>query len=133
MYYGDYMEYAEPSTGLDLGTWPIIALILSIVGGILIYIFLLNGKKDIKLSPFLKWLKDFLNFDKMMIEMILKVVYLICTIFVILTSFSLISYDFGIFFLYLVLGPVFVRLIYELILINICIWKNTTDINKKIK
>lgn len=133
MYYGDYMEYAEPSMSSSFGTWPIIALLLSIIGGILIYIFFLNNKKNMNLSPFLKWLKDFLNFDKMMIEVILKVVYLICTIFVILTSFSFISYDFGIFFLYLVLGPIITRLIYELILISICIWKNTTDINKKMK
>lgn len=119
--------------GSGSGSWPIISFILSVIGGILVYIFFLNTKKEQKLSPFLKWLKSFLNFDKMMIEVILKVVYLVCTIFVILSSFSYIAYDFGLFFLYLVLGPVFIRLIYELILITICIWKNTTEINKKIK
>lgn len=119
--------------GLGSGSWPIISFILSVIGGILVYIFFLNTKKEQKLSPFLKWLKSFLNFDKMMIEVILKVVYLVCTIFVILSSFSYMAHDFGLFFLYLVLGPVFIRLIYELILITICIWKNTTEINKKIK
>ena len=119
--------------GSGSGSWPIISFILSVIGGILVYIFFLNTKKEQKLSPFLKWLKSFLNFDKMMIEVILKVVYLVCTIFVILSSFSYMAYDFGLFFLYLVLGPVFIRLIYELILITICIWKNTTEINKKIK
>ena len=125
--------YIAESVESSYGTWPIIALVLSIVGGILVYIFFLTPKKDAKLSPLLKWLKDFLNFDNMVIEMILKVVYLICTIYVILTSFSFIVFDFGLFFLYLFLGPIFVRLIYELILINICVWKNTTAINKKIK
>ena len=119
--------------GSGSGSWPIISFILSVIGGILVYIFFLSTKKEQKLSPFLKWLKSFLNFDKMMIEVILKVVYLVCTIFVILLSFSYMAYDFGLFFLYLVLGPVFIRLIYELILITICIWKNTTEINKKIK
>lgn len=129
------MYYVEPIKGIgaDFGTWPIIALILSVIGGILMYIFFITPKKENNLSPFLKWLKDFLNFDKMMIEIILKVVYLISTIYVILTSISFIAYDFGMFFLYLVLGVIFVRLIYELILINVCIWKNTTAINKKMK
>ncbi len=129
MYYVDSIN----TIGTGLNTWPIVALILSIVGGVLIYIFFLTPKKEDKLSPFLKWLKDFLNFDKMMIETILKVVYLISTIFVILTSFSFIAYDFGLFFLCLILGPIFIRLVYELILIIICIWKNTTAINKKMK
>lgn len=126
------MYYAE-SVGTSFGNWSITALILSIIGGVLIYIFFLSQKENIKLSPFLKWLKDFLNFDKMMIETILKVVYLISTIFIILISFSFIAYDFSLFFLTLILGPTLIRLVYELILINICIWKNTTAINKKMK
>ena len=126
------MYYAE-TINSSFRTWPIITLILSIISGVLVYIFFLSSKKENKLSPLLKYLKDFLNFDKMVIETILKIVYLISTIFVILTSFNFIAYDFGLFFLNLILGPIFIRLVYELILINICIWKNTTAINKKMK
>lgn len=126
------MYYAE-TINSSFRTWPIITLILSIISGVLVYIFFLSPKKENKLSPLLKYLKDFLNFDKMVIETILKIVYLISTIFVILTSFNFIAYDFGLFFLNLILGPIFIRLVYELILINICIWKNTTAINKKMK
>ena len=126
------MYYTNP-IGLNFATWPVIALVLSIIGGILVYIFFVSPKKENKLSSLFNWVKEFLNFDKMMIEVILKVVYLISTIFVILTSFNFIAYDFGLFFLTLILGPIFIRLFYELILINICIWKNTTDINKKMK
>lgn len=126
------MYYAE-TINSSFRNWPIITLILSIISGVLVYIFFLSPKKENNLSPLLKCLKDFLNFDKMMIETILKIVYLISTIFVILTSFNFIAYDFGLFFLTLILGPIFIRLFYELILINICIWKNTTDINKKMK
>ena len=125
--------YYTNSIGLNFAAWPVIALVLSIIGGILVYIFFVSPKKENKLSSLFNWVKEFLNFDKMMIEVILKVVYLISTIFVILTSFSFIAYDFGLFFLNLILGPIFIRLVYELILINICIWKNTTAINKKMK
>ena len=69
----------------------------------------------------------------MLIEVILKVVYLIITIFVILLSFGFIAKDFGAFFLTLIFGPIIIRIIYELILIQICIWKNTTSINQKLK
>lgn len=126
------MYYAE-TINSSFRTLPIITLILSIISGVLVYIFFLSPKKENKLSPLLKYLKDFLNFDKMVIETILKIVYLISTIFVILTSFNFIAYDFGLFFLNLILAPIFIRLVYELILINICIWKNTTAINKKMK
>lgn len=127
MYYGNHIMRLGGSI------WPIVALILSIVGGILVYVFFLCPKKELKLSPFLKLLKDILNFDKMIIEVVLKVIYLISTIYVILSAFNFIAYDFGMFFLTLVIGPILVRVLYELILIIICIWKNTSDINKKMK
>lgn len=126
------MYYTNP-IGLNFATWPVIALVLSIIGGILVYIFFVSPKKENKLSSLFNWVKEFLNFDKMMIEVILKVVYLISTIFVILTSFSFIAYDFGLFFLNLILGPIFIRLVYELLIINISIWKNIIAINKKMK
>lgn len=126
------MYYTNP-IGLNFATWPVIALVLSIIGGILVYIFFVSPKKENKLSSLLNWVKEFLSFDKMMIEVILKVVYLISTIFVILTSFSFIAYDFGLFFLNLILGPIFIRLVYELLIINISIWKNIIAINKKMK
>lgn len=125
------MYITEPVTGNF--TWFTITMILSVIGGILIYIFFLSSKKEIKLSLPLKWLKEFLNFDKFIIEVILKIGYLISTLFIILFSLRFIAYDFGIFFLTFVLGIVFVRIIYELILIVVSIWKNTSAINKKIK
>lgn len=125
------MYITEPVPGNF--TWFTISMILSVIGGILIYIFFLSSKKEIKLSLPLKWLKEFLNFDKFIIEVILKIGYLISTLFIILFSLRFIAYDFGIFFLTLVLGIIFIRTIYELILIIIGIWKNTSAINKKIK
>lgn len=123
MYYPEFMIFSK---------WSIIAMILSIIGGVLIYIFFLKQKND-KLSPLLKLLKNFLDFNKMIIEDILKIIYLISTIFIILISFNFIAHNFGMFFLFLILGPIFIRLIYELILIIINIWKNTNEIKEKMK
>ena len=112
--------------------WSVLAVVLAIVGGILVYTLFLNNKK-LKLNGFLAWLKNFLNFKTMMLEVILKVLYLIATIYVILSSFSLIGTNFLLFLITLVLGPVIVRIIFESALMFIMIWKNTSDISKNTK
>ena len=69
----------------------------------------------------------------MLIETILKIAYLFFAIYITLSSFALISYDFLYFVLYLVFGNIIARLIFEGMLILIMIWKNTSEINKKLK
>ena len=71
----------------------------------------------------------------MWIEPILKVVYYIATIFVILFSFTFLALG-GVgvlsFFLCLILGPIGVRLAYEMTMMFIMIWRNTRDIADKV-
>ena len=73
--------------------WFIIAAILAIIGGILLYFLFVKSKTEPK-NKFAKWLKDFLNFKIMWIESILKVVYYISTIFIMLFSFSFFRKEF---------------------------------------
>ena len=75
---------------------------------------------------------DFLTFKKLTIENVLKILYLICAIFVTLSSFATISTSFIAFLLYLVVGNLVVRIAYELILVRLIICRNTTEINKKL-
>ncbi len=112
--------------------WTIVSVLLAIIGGFLVY-FLFTNKKEKLNNKFLIWLKDFLNFKKLLLEVILKITYAIFAIFITLTSFNVISTSFVGFLLYLVLGNVFLRIIYESSLMIIMIWKNTTEINKKMK
>lgn len=112
--------------------WTIVAVILAIIGGILLYILFVN-KKDKVENKYLAWIKEFLSFKKMLIEVILKVSYIIVAIFITLTSFNIIGTSFLGFLLYLIIGNVIARLIYEGSLILLMIWKNTSEINKKIK
>lgn len=127
------------TTGLEdlagVGVWIIIAGILSIIGGILLYFLFVKSKTEPK-GKFGKWLKDFLSFKVMWIEPILKVVYYIATIFTILFSFSFLALGgTGIlmFFLTLILGPVVVRVVYEMTMMFIMIWHNTRDIAEQTK
>lgn len=112
--------------------WTIVSLILALIGCFVVY-FLFVVKKDNPKQKFLSWLKDFLSFKKMLIEPILKISYLFVAIFITLGSFSLIGVSFLSFLLTLVFGNLIARLTFEGILMMIMIWKNTTEINKKLK
>ena len=128
-----YSSAADTAAGV--GIWLIIASILSIIGGILVYFLFVKSKTEPK-GKFAKWLKDFLSFKVMWIEPILKVVYYIATIFIILFSFTyLVAGGTGIllFFLTLILGPVLVRIFYEMTMMFIMIWRNTKDISDNTK
>lgn len=120
-------------TAAGIGIWGIIALILAIVGGILVYFLFVKAKTEPK-GKFLKWLKNFLSFKIMWIEPIMKVLYYIATIFIILFSFSYLALGGSgilMFFLSLILGPVVIRVLYEMTMMFIMIWRNTRDIAEK--
>ena len=122
-------------TAAGVGIWLIIASILSIIGGILVYFLFVKSKTEPK-GKFVKWLKDFLSFKIMWIEPILKVVYYIATIYIILLSFTFLAAGgTGVlmFFLFLILGPVIVRIVYEMTMMFIMIWRNTKDISDNTK
>ena len=114
-----------------MAIWTIVALILSIIGGILVYFLFI--KTNNKLSDNLKKLRDLLDFRIMLIEPILKIVYLIGTIFIILFSFNFITINFISFLLILIIGPVIIRIVYEAALILVMIWKNTKIISDNTK
>lgn len=116
----------------DAYNWTIVALVLSIVGGILAYILFV--KKDVKIeNKFLIWFKSFLDFKEMLIETILKVTYIVLAIFITLLAFKLISVSFMGFLVSLVFGNLMLRLIYEASLMFVMIWRNTSEINNKMK
>ena len=125
---------AAYGTAAGAGIWGIIAIILAIIGGILVYFLFVKSKTAPK-GKFLTWLKDFLAFKIMWIEPILKVVYYIATIFIILYSFTFLGMmnilggaAFLMFIMFLILGPVVIRIAYEMTMMFIMIWRNTRDI-----
>ena len=123
---------ATASAGLGALIWAIITLVVSIVGCFVIYFLFV--KKDNKISnKFLEWLREFLSFRKMFIEDIIKITYIFGALFITLGSFSLIGVSFLSFVAALIGGNLLLRVVYELSIMTIMIWKNTNDINKKLK
>lgn len=111
--------------------WLIIAAVLAVVGGITLYFTFLKSSNNTKFKGFLSWLYDFLTFKKMLIETLLKIVYLISAIFITLGSFGFIGQSFLAFIGTLILGNLSIRLIYEFLLVQLVICRNTTEINTK--
>ena len=127
-----YPKYTAASTAQANSIWLIVSLILAVVGGIALYFTFLAKRNEGKFTGFWGWVYDFLTFKKMVIEAILKIVYLILAIFITLYSFALISVNFLSFVLVLLLGNLGIRVAYELCLVVLVICRNTTEINKKL-
>lgn len=119
------------SSGSD-NVWAIISLVLAIVGAFLGYFMFVKPEKKYP-QKFVNWLRSYLNFNEMLIEPILKVTYIFLALLITLTSFSFISFSFTYFLLYLLGGNLLVRVIYEASMMMVGIWKNTKEINKKMK
>ena len=67
--------------------WMIIAAVLALIGALVLHFTFLRPKNDGKFNKFLGWMYDFLTFRKMMLESLLRVLYLVCVIFITLASF----------------------------------------------
>lgn len=121
------------SNTASASVWSIIAAVLAVVGGILVVtLFLKKGNKS-KLKGFWKWLYDFLSFDVLTLDIILRALYSAVSIYIVLTSFEMIGISFVLFLVYLIGGLLLVRLIFEMLLMIIKICRNTTEINDKLK
>ena len=114
------------------GVWTIVAFVIAICGAIIGYFMFVKPEKSYP-NKFVNWLRSFLNFNEMLIEPILKVTYLFLAIFITLSSFSVISVSFLYFLIMLVLGNLAIRVIYEASMMMVGIWKNTKEINNKLK
>ena len=123
------------SAGVGVMVWLIISLIAALVGCFLVYFMFV--KKDDKLkNEKLEWLRSFLRFDKMLIEPVMKILYIFAAILLTLGSFAMLAMGFAGFLmcvLTILFGNLFLRMAYEGIMIRIMIWKNTAEIKKEIK
>lgn len=119
--------------GTEMGVWGIVSIILAICGGIVLYFTFLSPKNSDKYTGFTKKLYDFLSFKIMSLEMILKIAYLILAIFITLSSFSIISTSFIGFILVLVIGNIFIRLIFEGSILILMIYRRLGDIHDALK
>ena len=127
----------------DLGVVGIIFAVIALILTILSLIFITPRSKKPYLNGFFKWLHGVFNFDSLLIDKILKFLYIFSTflaifmgILLIIEGFRVISYTAELLLiglLVLVLGPFVVRLIYEGMMMFIILVKHVAEINRKVK
>lgn len=112
----------------------IIFALLAIGGGIVLYFTFLSPKNEDKFTGFLGWMYNFLHFKKLLLETLLKILYIVTAIFITLFAlYLLFASTFWAFLGTLVIGNVVWRIAYEFMLLIIVISRNTSDINRKMK
>lgn len=124
----------------------IIGTIFAIIATVLIMILVTPESKRNTLNKFFQVLADIFNFKSLLIEKILKCLYILSTLFCLFTGFFMLfsgySYDFGFYstgfrsvalqgILLMILGPIIVRIVYEGMMLTIIIVKNIIQINNK--
>lgn len=121
--------------------------LLGIAATVLLYIFILPEKKRERLPKILKVLHDIFNFKGLMLETILRFLYTLSTVLCILVGFMMLfgfqyydSYYYSYSHWYglegliiMILGPIALRIAFELVMMFILLVKNVMAINNKLK
>ena len=125
-------------------TMLIIAGVLALVATVLAFIYVVPEKKREKLGAFGKFLHDTCNFKYLMVEKILQALYIFTTAAVIIFGVLMLfrtEYNYwtgdriwmgGYGLLIIILGPIAIRLSYELMMMAILLLKNVISINHKL-
>ncbi|MBP3729725.1 MAG: zinc-ribbon domain-containing protein [Lachnospiraceae bacterium] len=123
------------SFSLFSSSWQfVLGLILAIIATILLYVFVFPKKREGSLNGFLKALKDFFDMKYLLIEKITKFVYILCSIYIFVVGFFLLfgsTILFGL--LFMIVGPIVLRLSYEMFMLVILLVRNVMEINAKLK
>ena len=115
----DYGINAISASSSSSTSGSLIAFIVAIAASIVIYFVFMDKKEENKYTGFVK--------------AFLKIAYITTTLYVTITSFSLIKVDVALFFMTLILGNIIIRILYEAAFLLYNIYLNTKEINNKLK
>lgn len=113
--------------------WIIISLLLAVIGGVFLFTTYFSKDKEKKYTGLKKKAYDFINFKITLIEPIFKLLYLISAIAITLCSFIYITENFFYFIGLLIFGNIMLRIIFELLLLTLKLFKDVSKIEKQIK
>ena len=118
----------------QLGIFTIVGGILAIVATVLAYVFIVPEKRREKLNAFGKFLHDTCNFKYLIVEKILQALYIFFTADMIILGFFMLfaapkdyfgnRHWLGVYgILTMILGPIMIRLVYELLMMAVLLSK----------
>lgn len=126
-----------------LGIFSVVAIIFAIAATVLAFIFVVPEKKREKLGTFGKFVHDTVNFKYLIVEKILQALYIFATAYTFLCGFFMLFMTtttwtgtrwlggWGV--LLMLLGPIVIRLLYELLMMAVLLVKNVIEINCKLR
>ena len=129
---------------MSIGIAVVLGLIATIACTVLLYIFVLSKDKGSKqTNKFLLGLRDYFQFKRLYVEDILKFLFTVLSVACVCIGFFLLfsGYDsywdgYKSFFfpglMTMILGPIVLRLFYELMMLTILMVRNTMEINHKL-
>lgn len=127
-------------TGMGGGAWGIVALILALGGTVASLILITPDKMRSKLNGFLRFVHDLFNFKFLFIEKVLQFCYILLTLYIFTEGFFMLFQTTywgnslaGQGLLTMILGPVIIRIMYELLMMFVLLIKNVIQINNKLK
>ena len=119
---------------------PVFSFVVALVLTILMYVLVLPESRRSSLNGFFRSLADIFNFKSLLLEKILKFLYVFSTLSIL--AFGILLFLFTLpsgypsqcltGLLTAVLGPVALRIVYELLMMGILLVKNVIEINKKL-
>lgn len=124
--YSDLFSNVDQDT---LGIAGLVALVVSII----VYFAFLSKRNKGKFTGFVGWLYEVLNFGKLIIECVLKIFYMFLTLLVSILSIVHMKESFSEGLIYFIIYNIAIRVGYEFMLMLVSIWKNTKEINGKLK
>ena len=111
--------------------WTIIAIVISIVGGIALYFTIFSKKNDEKYKGVMAVLYNLVHFKYFVIDDIFRILYIISVLFITLYSFSFIGK--WQFLVILVGGNLLLRISYEFMMLFMELCHNVRNISNKTK
>jgi hypothetical protein len=112
-----------------IGTACLVALAVSVI----VYFAFLSRRNKDRFTGFIGWLYEVLNFGKLILEGLLKICYMFLVLFLSILSIVHMKDSFSEGLVYLILSNIVIRVCYELLLLLVMIWRNTKEINSKLK
>lgn len=128
----------------QLGVFSVIGGILAVVATVLAFIFIVPEKRREKLNAMGKFLHDTFNFKYLIVEKILQALYIFFTSDMVILGFFMLfaapkdwygdrHWLGGYGILIMILGPIVIRLVYELLMMAVLLVKNVISINNKLR
>ena len=128
----------------QLGAFSLFGGVLAAVATVLAYVFIIPENRREKLNAFGKFLHDTFNFKYLIVEKILQALYIFFTAEMIILGFFMLfamPKDYfggrhwlgGYGLLIMIVGPIVIRLMYELLMMAVLLLKNVISINNKLR